>query len=118
MAEAERSVDSIIKKGAPSWEAHDLVLDGIPDERLEDDITDERLMNFALSGQLQAVLVRPKNGTLEVVEGRQRVKRALVINHLAGRHAYRGPLKAVQPATARLPARDVGEGAGEAGPEG
>lgn len=108
MAEAA-NIDSVVKKGHPSWEAHELVLDAIPDERLDDPITDERIMNFAVSGQLQAVLVRPHDGKLAVVEGRQRVKRALVINHLVGRHAYRGPLKSVKAAIDRLTGTDIGK---------
>lgn len=102
-------ITSITKKGSPSWEAHELVLDGLPDERLNDEIADEAILNMAALGQLQPVLVRANGKGLEVVEGRQRVKRALVINHLAGRHAYEGPLSSVKKAINRLTGSNLGK---------
>jgi len=102
-------IESITKKGSPSWEAHELVLDGLPDERLNDDLTDEGILNQATLGQLQPVLVRANGKGLEVVDGRQRVKRALVINHLAGRRAYDGELTSVKKAIARLEGTDLGK---------
>lgn len=111
-------VESLVKKGRPSWEAHELVLDAIPDERLEDPISDEAILNFAVAGQLQPCLVRANGRGVEVVEGRQRVKRALVINHLAGRHEYDGELKSVKDAIARLTGSPIGKRVVEEAPKG
>lgn len=103
------NVKSILQKGAPSVEAHELDLDAIFDERLDDPVTDEAILNFAIVGQLQPAIVRPnaKETAFEVVDGRQRVKRALIINDLVGRYQYKGQLASVREACARLRGTDI-----------
>lgn len=108
-------VQSLVKKGTPSVEPHDLTLIEDPkhvlyDARVHLPIPDGAILNFAAVGQAQPVSVRPSGlDELVVVDGVQRVKRALVINHLSGRAAYKGKLKPVLEAIDRLKGSDVGK---------
>jgi hypothetical protein len=104
---------SLVKKGSPAAWPHELTIvtdprDPLCDvERLELPVTDERIINFAVRGQIQPIVVRLRDDKLVIVAGRQRWKRATVINHLAGVHIYKGPIKAVHEAIARLKDTDV-----------
>ncbi len=86
---------------------HNLVLitdkkDDLYDERIEDEVTDEDILNFATLGQLQNIVVRMRGNDPLVLAGRQRTKRALVINDLVGLHAYKGHLMPVLAAIRRI----------------
>lgn len=86
---------------------HDLVLitdkkDDLYDERVEDEVPDEDVLNFASQGQLQNLVVRLRGSDPLVIVGRQRTKRALIINDLVGLHAYKGHVTSVLQATRRI----------------
>lgn len=90
---------------------HDLVLitdkkDPLYDERVEDEVTDEDVLNFATHGQLQNLVVRVRGNDTVVVVGRQRTKRALIINDLVGAHAYKGHITSVLQAIRRIKANE------------
>jgi hypothetical protein len=105
---------SIIKKGAPSVEPHELTVitkldDPLYDGRIHLPVKDEAVLNFAAAGQVQPVAVRSRGyDELVIVDGLQRWKRATIINHLVGRHTYRGGLPAIDEAVARLKDSDIG----------
>lgn len=90
---------------------HNLVLitdkkDNLYEERVDDEVTDGDILNFATQGQLQSIVVRMRGNDPIVLAGRQRTKRALIINDLIGLHAYKGHLTSVLTAIRRIRANE------------
>lgn len=95
-----------------TYEPHALVLVTKPGERfysptIEDPIPDSDILDAANRGIKQSLMVRKTPKGDVVVAGRQRTKRALVVNHLLGVKTYAGPIKSVKDAIARLKGTDL-----------
>lgn len=93
---------------------HDLILVTTPGERfysptVEDEVSDADVLDVALRGVLQSLRVRRTDAGSVVTAGRQRTKRALVVNALLGAHAYDGLLESVHQAIARLKNSPTGD---------
>ena len=91
---------AFLKRGAPAAWPHEFTViedekHPLFDERLAMPMTEERIRNFAVQGQIQAIAARVDGDELVIVEGRQRWKRATVINHVCGAHIYKGKLASV-----------------------
>lgn len=117
------NIQSIVKKGAPSVEPHELAVildeeDPLFDARLYLPIKDEAVLNFAACGQVQPIAVRARGDEMVVVDGLQRWKRAMVINHLAGRCEYTGKIKSIAEAIERLKDSPIGRRIVELAPRG
>lgn len=108
------NVSSIVKKGAPSVEPHELTVisdptDPLYDHRLHLPIKDEAVLNLAAAGQVQPIAVRARGfDEMVIVDGLQRWKRATVINHLVGRRAYEGEVACILEAIERLKNSTIG----------
>lgn len=92
---------------------HDLILVTTPGERfysptVEDAVSDADVLDTALRGVLQSLRVRRTDAGSVVTAGRQRTKRALIVNDLLGAHAYDGPIQAVRDVIERLRGTDLG----------
>lgn len=103
---------SFLKRGTPSLWPHEIKVVEDPahplyDERLDLPVSDSAIRNFAVRGQVQPVAVRVDGKDLVLVEGRQRWKRAVVINHVSGAQVYKGKIKAVHDAIAGLEGSDL-----------
>jgi hypothetical protein len=107
-----------------SYAPEDLTLittesDPLYDERVELEVPDGAVLDCAALGIKQNCQVRKEGDDVVVLDGHQRVKRALVVNALLGEH-YSGPIKAVRDAIKRLGgseiAKRVVELRGESGP--
>lgn len=102
------NASSFLKRGSPSKWPDELVVVTDPslpgyDERLDAvPVTDERIRNFAAVGQIQPVSVLVVGDDLVINAGRQRWKRAMVINHIVGARPYTGKVKPVLDAIARI----------------
>lgn len=117
------NIQSIVKKGAPSVEPHELAVildesDPLFDARLYLDIKDEAVLNFAAAGQVQPIAVRARGDEMVIVDGLQRWKRATVINHLAGKCEYVGSVKSISEAIERLKDSPIGRRIVELAPRG
>lgn len=102
---------SVFKRGQQSIEAHDLTLitnksDPMYDRRILLAVRDEDVLNLAAVGFVQAISVRLRGDEAIVVDGVQRVKRALTINAVVGAHPYTGNVQSVKEAISRLSAAD------------
>lgn len=89
-----------LKRGQPSRWPHELTIitdtgDDSYDHREALPIEPAAVLNLAAVGLVQAVSTRPEGNDLLIVDGMQRTKRALVINHLTAVHEYRGKVRAV-----------------------
>jgi len=96
-----------LKRGGQSIEPDELTLitdrkDPLFDARVFNEITDAAILNVAAVGFVQPAAVRLRGKEAIVVDGQQRTKRGLVINHIVGRSLYRGDIPAVKAAIARL----------------
>ena len=101
-----------LKRGTPSRWPHELTIitdpdDSHYDEREKNEIKPEAVLNLAVVGQVQPVSVHMYGKRLILVDGLQRTKRALVINHLNGSHAYKGDLAAVKTCIEKLTGTDM-----------
>lgn len=97
-----------------TFHPHDLIFVVTPGERfytptVDDEIPDADVMDMALRGALQSLRVRRTDAGSVITAGRQRTKRALVVNALLGAHAYDGPLASVREAIARLKNSPMGD---------
>lgn len=105
---SKASTESLIKRGTPSAWPHELTVVDDPNDQLYDErldllpVTDERIRNFVLVGQIQPVAVQVHGDDLAIADGRERWKIATVINHVAGVHPYEGKNKPVREALRRL----------------
>jgi len=100
-----------LKRGQISRWPHELTIltdpkDPLYDARVKLPLLDEAIMNLAAVGFVQAVAIRPRGSETLIVDGLQRTKRALVINHLTGTHEYNGPVQSVKDAIKRLSGAD------------
>jgi len=98
---------ALFKRGQTSIAPHELVLitdpkDPLFDKRVFLPLTDEAILNIAAVGYVQPVSARLRGNDALVVDGIQRTKRGLVINHVVGQHEYKGGIPAVREAIARL----------------
>src|SRR4051812_39485823 len=80
MAKTPDTVASLVKRGSPSAWPHELEVVDDPsdpffDDRNELPVSDERIRNFVLVGQVQPISVKLRGGRLLVNAGRQRWKR-------------------------------------------
>jgi Homeodomain-like domain-containing protein len=112
MAKTPDTVASLVKRGSPSAWPHELEVVDDPtdpffDDRNELPVSDERIRNFVLVGQVQPISVKLRGGRLLVNAGRQRWKRATIINHVAGHRAYAGKLQSVLDAIKRIRGTDL-----------
>lgn len=117
------NIQSIVKKGAPSVEPHELAVildesDPLFDARLYLPIRDEAVLNFAAAGQVQPIAVQVRAGEMVIVDGLQRWKRATVINHLAGRCEYTGTIDAIVDSIQNLKDSPIGRRIVELAPRG
>lgn len=78
------------------------------DLRVEDPIEEGAVLDVANEGILENILVIRQKDGIVVVDGHQRVKRALAANALIG-HPYKGPVKAVHECIEKLKKSDVGK---------
>jgi len=102
-------LQSLFKRGQTSVDPHDLVLitdkrDPMYDARIHLAVPDEDVLNLAAVGFVQPVAVRLRGDEPVIVDGVQRVKRALIINHITAKHVYTGHVQAVKDAIIRLSA--------------
>lgn len=100
-----------LKRGQISRWPHELTVltdskDPMYDARVKLPLKDEAILNLAAIGFVQAIAIRPRGSETLIVDGLQRVKRALVINHLAGAHEYDGTVQSVKEAIKRLSGDD------------
>lgn len=96
-----------------TFKPQDLIMVTTPGERfysptVEDEIPDADVMDTALRGVLQSLRVRRTDKGSVVTAGRQRTKRALVVNALLG-IPYTGSVNAVFLAIERLKASPMGD---------
>lgn len=108
------NAESFLKRGTPSLWPHEIKVIEDPahalyDERLDLPVSDSAIRNFAVRGQVQPVAVRVDGKDLVLVEGRQRWKRAVVINHVAGVHPYKGKNAAVLDAIKRVTGTELAD---------
>jgi hypothetical protein len=114
----------LIKRGSPSAWPDELVVITNPrhkdyDERiLVVPVTDERIRNFVAIGQIQPVSVVIVGDDLVVNAGRQRWKRATVINHIVGVRPYTGKLDPVLEAINRIKGTDFAKWIADVVPNG
>lgn len=112
-----------LKRGTPSRWPHELTIitdpdDSHYDEREQNEIKPEAVLNLAVVGQVQPVSVHMYGTRLILVDGLQRTKRALVINHLNGSHVYKGNLAAVHACIKKLAGTDMATRIVEEAPRG
>ena len=99
---------SLIKRGSPSKWPDEFVVITDPkhpsyDERIETvPVTDERIRNFVAVGQVQPVSAVVVGNNLVLNAGRQRWKRATVINHIVGVRMYGGNVGPIWEAIERI----------------
>ncbi len=89
-----------------SYDPADLTLivdekDDLYDDKIHDPVPDEDLLNAAAQGIQQNITVRRRGNLTIVTAGRQRTKRALIVNALMG-VPYTGPVQSVHAAIKRL----------------
>lgn len=108
------NAQALLKRGAPAEYPHEISVASdesalLYDKRLTNPISEERIRNFVVMGQIQAITIRVNGNKADVVEGRQRWKMATVINHVAGVKLYKGPIKAIHDCIAMVEASDLAE---------
>lgn len=89
-----------------SYDPADLTLivdpkDALYDEKVHEEVPDEDVLNAAAQGIQQSISIRRRGDLTIVTAGRQRTKRALVVNALMG-VKYTGPVESVHDAIKRL----------------
>jgi len=104
-------LQSLFKRGQTSVDPHDLVLitdkrDPMYDARINLAVPDEDVLNLAAVGFVQPVAVRLRGDDPVIVDGVQRVKRALVINAITGVHPYTGRVPSIMEAISRMGGTD------------
>ncbi len=90
-----------LKRGSPSRWPHELTIitdedDPHYDEKVTNKIDPVAVLDLAVTGQVQPVSVHAFTNRLIIVDGLQRTKRATVINHLNGSHAYKGDVESIK----------------------
>lgn len=108
----------LLKRGTPSkwpeeFKVADDPSDALFDERWDRSIAEERIRNFIIVGQVEPIVVRLDGDDLVIVAGRQRWKRAVVVNHLAGVRLYKGRLRSVLEAIKAFQGTDLAKLAGD-----
>ena len=103
---------NVSRTPAFTYKPQDLVLVTQPGARfysatIDDRIDDARVLDIAARGVKVPILVRRTTAGDVVVDGRNRVKRSLVVNHLIGAHLYTGDLLAVREAIERIKGSDL-----------
>lgn len=103
-------LQSLFKRGQTSVDPHDLMLitdksDSMYDARIHLPVPDEDVLNLAAVGFVQPVSVRLRGDDPVIVDGVQRVKRALIINAVVGKRPYTG-VASIMEAIKRLSASD------------
>lgn len=97
-------ISQIWKRGIPSLLASELTFitdtsDPSYDDRIEDAIPIADVMDVAANGIGEPVVIRQGAGTdAVIVDGMQRTKRALVVDHCAGVRLYSGTIQSVKEA--------------------
>lgn len=95
-----------------TYEPHKLILVTEPGTRFYSDTVNDpislwRVLDIAARGVKVAMLVRRTDAGDTVVDGRNRVKLGLVVNHLTGVHLYDGDLSSVHECIERIKGTDL-----------
>lgn len=103
-----------LRRGTPSRWPHELAVITDPDDKEYDKretnkIDPAAVLNLATMGQIQPLSVRLVGTRLTITDGLQRVKRALVINHLNGSHPYKGDCESVKTCIKAMTGTPIGK---------
>ena len=96
-----------LKRGQPALYPHEITViedskHPLYDPRIENPISDDRIRNIVMVGQIVPVSIRIEEDDAILVDGRGRWKIGTVINHVVGVKSYTGKLACVREAIARL----------------